>query len=54
MRDRASDNRGMPLAGAIDIANILASASQKSEVFGSLDRTADERIVFSHLLPVEH
>src|SRR3954451_25025023 len=51
MRNRTSDNRSMPLAGTIDIANILAAASQKSQVFGSLYRTADERIVFSHLLP---
>jgi hypothetical protein len=43
----------MPLTGAIDIANVLAAASQKSKVFRSLYRTADERIVFSHFVPAE-
>src|SRR5712672_2766442 len=48
MSHRTAHDRGMPLARAVKIIDILPASAQKPQILNALDRTADQSIDLSH------
>src|SRR5262249_6755862 len=48
MGDRAAHDRRVPLAGPVEVIDVLPAAAQEAEVLDTLDRAADEGVDSSH------